>query len=397
MCKIIAFTDMSKINLKKCVNDIGNTLLKTERDGFGYAVSGVKGVFGEKTTSKHFKSRIHNNNWIHLPIIKKRYEKFGLVDALSGAGIFHGRTSTNSEGLVNTHPMQRPSDDGIWHLIHNGVVDDLGEDYSKLTDNDSEDMLFRLMQGIEQVKRGETDNPMEAIETTLEGYFAFACIDPQGLLHIARDGYATLFMAWSETLNTYIIATTEGLVMKLNKMLDAKIGPIDEVEDDVYMVFKGNELIYHKFISPLGFTWYQADKSQASLGRALSPNATTDFSGRSYSRSEIVTRSESHHRPSQDMIAESDWDTESSFDRALAAMGSDDERLDDNEIAYYEYKREVDNMDASYTITDENGTFIKPHEFYKLDPIAQEQCTIIRADGSLVLLDEDVLNRKFGA
>jgi hypothetical protein len=54
-------------------------------------------------------------------------------------------------------------------------------------------------------------------------------------------------------------------------------------------------------------------------------------------------------------------------------------------------------MDASYTITDENGTFIKPHEFYKLDPIAQEQCTIIRADGSLVLLDEDVLNRKFGA
>ncbi len=393
MCKIIAFTNTSKINLKACVNEIGNTLLKTEQDGFGYAVKGKSGVFGEKAIVPHFKSRLGKKS-IMLPIVKNRYLSFGTVDELTGPGIFHGRTSTNSEGLVNTHPMQRPDDKGLWHLIHNGVVDDIGEKYSKLTDNDSEDVLYRLMLGVKNNADGLTDNPIEEIERTLEGYYAFACIDSDGLLHIGRDAYADLYMAWSDKLDTFIIATTEGLVHKLNKMLDADIGPIDEVEDEVYMVFNGNELIYHQFIRPLGFTRKQAAKSGASLGREIAPqNLHSDYSGKGFktiqlSGGEVLARSPEHHRPAIDARSESDWQNESAFDAVVGSVITDSERLDDEEVEYYAYRRELDNMGDDYTISDENDNYISTQEFRKLDHISQEMCTIIRPDGTVVLFDD---------
>jgi predicted glutamine amidotransferase len=381
MCKIIAFTDMKKVNLKKCVNDIGNTLLKSEKDGFGYAVQGKSGVYGEKTTATHFRSRLGKES-IQLPIIKNVYAQFGQPNELTGPGVFHGRTSTNSEGLVNTHPMQRPDATGVWHLIHNGVVTDKGPSYDKLTRNDSEDVLFRLMEGIQTVKDGLTDNPMESIEKHLEGYYAFAAIDTDGRLHLCRDSYADLYMAWSASLNTYIIATTEGLVNKLNKMLDAKIGPIDAIEDDVYMVFEGNELIYHQFIQPLGFTRVQAAKSGASLGRELSPAATTSLGG------EVIVRSPMHHRPESVVHDDSRWvnDWDSTMD---VIRNIDSERLDDEEVEYYAYRRELDNMSDEYTIADQNDNYITVRDFYKLDFISQEQCTIVRPDGTIVEFENE--------
>ena len=394
MCKIIAFTDTKKINLKSCVNEIGNTLLKTEVDGFGYAVKGKSGVFGEKAIVKHFKSRLGSKP-IMLPIVKQRYMSFGTPDELTGPGIFHGRTSTNSDGLINTHPMQRPDDKGLWHLIHNGVVDDYGPKYSKLTDNDSEDVLHRLMVGIEHNAGGLTDNPMLEIEQTLEGYYAFACIDSDGLLHVAKDSYADLYMAWSDKLNTFIFATTEGLINKLNKMLSAEFGPIDEVEDDVYMVFNGNELIYHQTIEPRGYTVTQASKAGASLGRELSPAATGDYSGNGFNRiglahgGEVIVRSPEHHRPKIDSKSEADWQNESNaFDAALDTIVVDSERLDDEEMEYYAYRREIDNMGDGYTIMDEHDIYISITEFKKLDHISQEMCTIIRPDNTVVLFDD---------
>ena len=59
MCKIIAFTDTKKLNLKKHLNNIGNELLKLENDGFGYAIQSKTGVFGEKTIAKTFRSRLN--------------------------------------------------------------------------------------------------------------------------------------------------------------------------------------------------------------------------------------------------------------------------------------------------------------------------------------------------
>ncbi len=358
MCKILAFTDTKRLNLKKCVNDIGNTLLKLEKDGFGYAVQGKNGVFGEKTIAPHFRTRLNAKNMVTLPIVKVQYSKFGQPSALTGPGIFHGRTSTNADGLINTHPMQRPDEKGIWHLIHNGVVTDHGPAYSKLTDNDSEDVLHRLMQGINQV------------ETQLTGYYAFTCIDSNGFLHVGRDRIAPLYMAWSAIYDTFIIATTESLLLKISKMLNAKIGPIDEIEDDVYMVFNGNELIHSQSIKSRGWTKRESQHSMSSLGVNLGGG-------------EVMVQSSTNHSISK---SEADWQSDSQWDEAIKNItsASEEQTVDDKEVAYYEYLKEIENMDSSYTITDADDNYIQVHEFLKLDYISKEMCTIIRPDGTLL-------------
>src|SRR5271165_6816473 len=120
MCLVLAVTNMKKIALSKCLNDIGTTLLKEEEDGFGYAIQGKNGVFGEKTIAKKFYTRLARKHLeVNLPIVRKKHVSFGTPSELVGPGIFHGRTSTNVISLRDTHPMQIAD----WHLIHNGVVE----------------------------------------------------------------------------------------------------------------------------------------------------------------------------------------------------------------------------------------------------------------------------------
>jgi hypothetical protein len=353
MCKIVALTNMSKIKIKKSSEAIGNILLDIEKDGFGYAVQGANGVFGEKCVKDKFRSRLGFQQEIRLPIVKKEQSKFGKTGALTGPGIFHGRTSTNVKGLLNCHPMQRED----WHLIHNGVVDDKGPKYDKKTQNDSEDVLHRLIQGISEV------------ESKLEGYYAFAAIDPGGLLHVARDGIATLHMAWSSTYETYIIATTEKVLRAVASAIKAKIGPVDEIKEDLYMIFKGNELVHQQSIKPLGYTSVQSSYAGLSLGRAL---------GHTHPK-----RLSQHMPPlsSQTLVSEA-WpgnvlnEIEASETRSIEAV--------EDEAAYYQRKHEIDNMDAAYRVYNDEAKEISILEFKKMDYISQEACTVIRPDGTVM-------------
>lgn len=359
MCKVLAFTNTSKINLRKHTNSIGNTLLKLERDGFGYAVQGAHGVFGEKSVAKTFHTRLYTTQEITLPVVKKLYSKFGTPSAPTGPSIFHGRTSTNDKGLLNCHPMQRDS----WHLIHNGVVTDLGDEYKKHTTNDSEDVLHRLMEGYRLMQDAPAERkPMQEIEAHLEGYYAFTAIDPSGKLHVCRDDMATLFMAWSKELDTFIIATTASLLTSVARTLKAKIGPIDEIRENVYMVFNGNELIYSQEFEPLGCSYSQAAFSGASLGREIVVSGTSG---------NIVDATKGPHV--------NDWRSER-HERGTSWQ----EKADAEESAYRVWRSEVDAMDASYTVYNEHGIQIDVTTFRKLDAITQELCTIVRPDGSVV-------------
>ena len=377
MCLVLALTNTKNIKLSQCLNDIGNTLLASEDDGFGYAIQGREGVFGEKTIARRFRTRLGRINPVKLPIVKKQYESFGKPTELIGPGIFHGRTSTNVVNLINTHPMQLEG----WNLIHNGVVDDLGPAYVKKTDNDSEDVLRRLLDGLNNV------NPMIEIEKYLQGYYAFAAIDPQGRLHIGRDDIAPLHIAYSAKLDTFIIGTTEGLILKVSKILDAKIGPIDEIESETYCIFKGNELIHCQDFKALGYTRRQSQWASESLGRELPagqqvsglqpPRQVIDVGG-STGIIDISSQREMNE------TSEADWQdsimdflrTETHPDRGSGRTVSEDD--------YYKYKQEVDNMDASYQIYAPDDKPITLAEFKKLDHVHQEMCTIIRADGTIV-------------
>ena len=389
MCLVLALTNMKKVKLNQCLNDIGNTLLKSEDDGFGYAVQGRDGVFGEKTINKRFRTRLNRINFVSLPIVKQKYEMFGKPTELTGPGIFHGRTSTNVISLIDTHPMQI---DG-WNLIHNGVVDDLGPFYTKATDNDSEDVLRRLLDGLNKT------NPMEDIEKYLRGYYAFAAIDPQGRLHICRDDIAPLHIAWSAKLETFIIGTTEGLILKVSKILDAKIGPIDEIDNETYCIFSGNELIHCQDFKAMGYTPRQAALAQQSLHRDL-PTAPVKSAADS---AEVFTRLPGGDIQARDVtpertfneLSEADWQAgvheylknkdDSIMDFLKTERHPDRVRRGNlSEEVYYKYKNELDNMDASYQIYQADDRPITLNEFRKLDHISQELCTIIRADGTVV-------------
>lgn len=412
MCQVLALTNMKKVNLKKGLNNIGNTLLASDDDGFGYAIQGKNGVFGEKTISKKFRTRLARTNHIDLPIVKPTYSSFGLPSELLGPGIFHGRSSTNLVSLENTHPMQMEG----WHLIHNGVVNDDGPKYEKKTTNDSEDVLRRLVDSVGK------DNPMEAIENHLEGYYAFAAIDAHGRLHICRDGIAPLHIAKSAKLDTYIIGTTDSLILKVAKILDAKIGPIDEIEEEVYMIFEGNKLVYKCNFSSKGYTTAQTRHAATSLHHSNWENFGVPF-GESHHRpvhGQIVepgTRIAGLQPPQRnvdsrdmepdddektqdvtitrdgvidisDLKSESEWPTitepteDSLVDFLMSSHNDKMKRITEND--YYQYREELDNMDASYQIFDTFDKKLTLIEFSKLDPINQELCTIIRNDGTVV-------------
>jgi Glutamine amidotransferase domain len=337
MCKVVVFTNFSKVkDQDKATEAIGNILLKIERDGFGYAIQGSKGAYGERVAcSSGFSSRfgVSSSKIVRLPIVEPRYNSFGEKTRATGPAIFHGRTSTNSKALVNVHPMQA---DG-WNLIHNGVVTDHGPKYIKATQNDSEDVLHRLKQGIGEV------------EKHLSGYYAFAAIDPHGRLHLCRDTEATLYIAWIDSLDSYLITTTESLLESTCKALKVRPGPIEKVADNSYAIFELNNVAYSQWIKPRGYGREEAGLASLSLGRELQTSSAWDLIG-----------SEESYRFNDSTM-------------------TDLEQVDIEALI-----TEMESLDDSYTIQTEDGLIIASEDYYRLDPISQDACTITREDGSIL-------------
>ena len=321
MCKIVTFTNSKNLDIEKISNEIGNILLKTERDGFGYAVQSKSGVYGEKTIDTNFKSRIKSKVKIPLSIVKQKYESFGNYTDDTGAMILHGRVSTNTRGLKNCHPIIRDKH----YLIHNGVVTDHGESYNKLTSNDSEDVLFRFMKGIQEVERN------------LTGYYAFSCLDSEGRLHIVRDSIATLFVAWCSINETFIFATTKELLNKVVKAIGGEINYIDEVQDDVYMIFKDNQLVHTSRIESRGFTTVESAWSEQSLGRKLT-----------------------NEEPEPNF-----------YDNGNFYAFYDPEEMEIDDI---DLKDAFKWVDDTYLIWDKDGIEMDNEEFHKLDYHLQKKC-----------------------
>lgn len=356
MCLVLAFTNSSQLDVRKTANVVGPILLESEPHGFGYSVLGSSGQFGEKYVGEKFRSRIKSmHREVKLPITTKIHELFGTVSKPIGPGIFHGRTSTNDKGLLNCHPMRRDS----WSLIHNGVVTDHGPKYQKTTTNDSEDVLARLIEGI------------QSVEKNLTGYYAFAAIDPEGRLHVCRDNSARLHVAWSEKMQTYVFGTTIDLMESVSKKLELAIGPIDPVASNTYMIFQGNEMIHSQTIVPLGYSTRESRHASASLGYSLADDPFAySYSNSTYSNEWNDAYSARRER----------------YDRDLEASELSEARFSDTESeeAYYSYLEELDNVDETYDIFDSHGNLMTWEEFLKLDSMSRELCTVYRSDGSSV-------------
>lgn len=356
MCRVVMFTNFKKVkNNKAVVEYLGNELLKYEKDGFGYAIQGINGVYGEKFIGKtnEFETLWFNKtNQAFMPqekfLINRKNQAFGKQSKANGGALFHGRTSTNKLGFKNTHPIAKHG----WTLIHNGVVTDHGPKYPMITDNDTEHLVERLATG-----------GIDSLSKNLTGYYAFGAFDPKGQLHIGRDSTARLFMAKIPELETLIFATTQDLIKDFCDTFEYERTIIETVKDDIYMIFDNNgNIVNTHFFESRGWDDYSSGYAKTSLAYL--------FNNSGY---------------------ESDSTT---FDKGFK---DDPIAYDEDEAkaSYYGYLNEIErDLDASYTITDWNGAEITVAEFKALDETSQVQCLVIRPDGT-VCDPEDYYNLRF--
>jgi hypothetical protein len=110
---------------------------------------------------------------------------------------------------------------------------------------------------------------MSDVAKNVGGYYAFASVDSNGLLHVARDSRATLYLTYSRTVDSYIIATTESIITGIAAAMKWRIEPIEMINDNSYVMFNRNEIVKSETFETTGYTGYISKESlKGSLGKA---------------------------------------------------------------------------------------------------------------------------------
>lgn len=331
MCKIFTLTNASKIkSFTKATKVIRDLVSETERDGFGYAVQTTKGVFGERTVEPEEFLPGSKLSPLNLPFAESLDNSFGIRGTVNGSAIFHGRTSTNTRSLLNTHPIQKYG----WTLIHNGVVSNNGPQYEMMTSNDTEHLIeFLATEGI------------GAVESHLTGYYAVNALGPDGRLHVFRDSIAPLNIGWIESIESFAIATRASHIEKFCKAMGYKHGKINPIHDNAYVVFSGNEFEVQPDVKPRGRTSVESVHASKSLGVELDD-------------------------PSGNVLGEV----------------FESERFSEDEIMFL--KEVTEFADSSYSFFDYRNGPITLADFKALSDDEKTYCTVIRPDGTVCSPDD---------
>lgn len=333
MCKVIAFSNLSQVKRMRELVDLSARLVaESERDGFGYAIQTRQGVYGERSLEPRSFRYGMNRPKLDAPYVSHKHETFGSRAKAIGAGIFHGRTSTNEISLRNTHPLCR---DG-WSLVHNGVVSNHGPKYKMNTSNDTEHLLHYL-----------STTGLSGIEKHITGYLAIAAIDPDGVLHIARDSIAPLSVSYIQDIDSLMFATKAEHITDLCGALNWTCSVPAPVNDNTYLRFNRGVLDSHETWTPRGRTQVESAWASKSLGRELDP---------------LVKVSP---RFAPDNAMASRWDL-----------------VVESESRFFE---EIEQLaDSSYLFLDYKNTELSYADFMKLPDDHKLCCTVIRPDGTIL-------------
>jgi hypothetical protein len=336
MCKLLIIRGLNgpvgefETTLKK----IAESMNKTERDGLGITAS-IKGK--SKIYAKKFLNPLEAS-FLVSPVVSPFSEttieesySLSKEDVIEDI-IIHGRTSTNSLGLINTHPLSK---NGI-HLSHNGVVEDSGPAFEKKTDNDTELLLERYLDGI------------ESIEKYISGYYAFATLeDNTKNLHIVRDNIAPLYYS-KYPYRGFVVecfATTKELIKIVNEFAENIVPVLDNVS-----IFYGPDGLKTRHFLPKGRTKYSDNLSFLSLGKELG-------------------------KGDSGLISERD----------LYEIDSDSFLFEIEQSA-----------DDSWTFL-LDGETLSLSDFFELNYSTQLLCTVIRSDGTICSADDMLDGRLFGS
>jgi hypothetical protein len=280
MCKIAAIVDASNIVLnQKVISAFQRAVTKTDQHGFGWSVSGSVGtkvkLYGERTSAPDRFKPLMKPKKRPNGLVEAWHDSFGDSKALLSplSAMFHGRFSTNTRSLSNTHPFV--SDDLSLSLIHNGVVTDAEgavPETELRTDNDSE-ILLRLWE-----KGGVAD-----IERNVGGYYAISALNTAGELHIVRDDQARLHISWVRTIKSWVIATTPEIIESACKELGWKHDLPDPISENTYAVFKDGAIQSSRLIEPRPKPATMSDQAKLALGSKSYPvSAVTEADWNKY-------------------------------------------------------------------------------------------------------------------
>lgn len=279
MCKVLMVSNTKMLTSEEkvaLINATQHEITKTNSDGFGFAGVDEKNEFyGFKTVDYNIFYDPDQLDKINSGVVKKGdFLYFGDHSSPSDKGmIFHGRTSTNKDGIKNAHPIMLNEA----CLVHNGVVTS-NEDIKQVLDTDTELLCYTLPARTPRTKlEKRLEGMKKTLETTISGYYAFLNLNHDGSILVVRDSIASLYMTEVLEIDAIMIGTTKELIESVCKEMGWTFKSIYKVADDIiFRVTDDNELKNVMNFKSKGYTAYESYYSRLSLGRDLS-NGYDDY------------------------------------------------------------------------------------------------------------------------
>jgi predicted glutamine amidotransferase len=245
MCKVMMISGVKDSDkLWKFMYAAAPHLTEDDPHGFGYAaVSATTGLFGQKWVnpddafvvdrySDADKTMIANLGVsIEVPDRTKTYAEFGTHGADIHTAVLHGRFSTNTISIENTHPFVIGSGDTSTALIHNGVISNTHVLKNITSTCDSECILNLYSDSAVATQPSE----IQRVADMLSGWYACAVITKLNgawIMDIFKETASKLFVTWVNELNAAVFCTTEEILYKTCKDAKMTYGTVFEVKAD---------------------------------------------------------------------------------------------------------------------------------------------------------------------
>ena len=190
MCKLFGISDFSgtKRDLLEATLLAAKAQFSGEKDGFGWAVRTTDGIYAERYCNPRDFTGVRSGSVLASRLKPIRdgldfeYESVRRLRRITGGLIVHGRTSTNSPGVENTHPFTKKG----WAMAHNGIVTYNGPERHRRGDCDSEDILnsFVYGDGLEELSEHYTGYAAVLALPRKRGFIAYR--DQKANLHVSR-------------------------------------------------------------------------------------------------------------------------------------------------------------------------------------------------------------------
>lgn len=234
MCKIAVFPYIKpgfESKALKLAQAMTPGMTKADKDGFGYLALGDSGIFGERwldvkqawkkgaKTDPAMQSAIEKMH--DALVVPEKYNSFGQATQRIHCLALHGRLSTNSISLKNTHPFV--SECETHGIIHNGVIGNSHEFAPDMKSScDSEAILIQMR----RVGFQNDPDKIQEVASQLSGYFAVASISRADsgnwYLDVIRDSSAELSAVFVRELQGFVFCTDPSIVYLACKRIGFK-------------------------------------------------------------------------------------------------------------------------------------------------------------------------------